>query len=169
MPVWTVCSPAPDTTLTIAADERALRYISFGAEPADEAWSREDSHPLLREAVRQLQFYFEGKLRDFDLPLHMEGTPFQRRVWNTLLKIPYGETITYAQLAARVDSPRGFRAVGAANGQNPLPIVVPCHRVINTGGGLGGFSCGLAYKRRLLDLEGQRSFEAMRASSSSSS
>jgi methylated-DNA-[protein]-cysteine S-methyltransferase len=169
MPVWTVCSPAPDTTLAIAADERALRYISFGAEPADPAWSRDDGSPVLREAVRQLELYFAGRLREFDLPLQMEGTPFQRRVWNALLKIPYGETITYAQLAARVDSPRGFRAVGAANGQNPLPIVVPCHRVINTGGGLGGFSCGLAYKRRLLDLEGQRSFEAMSASNSSSS
>ena len=150
---WTVISPSSDTTLYVAAGDRGICHISFTDEiPPD--WHRNDSQPLLREAARQLKLYFERRLKNFDLPLEMNGTPFQRKVWETLLGIPYGKVISYAQLADHVGSPRGFRAVGAANGKNPIPIVVPCHRVINTGGGLGGYSCGLAYKRRLLELEG---------------
>ena len=155
MPSWTVISPSSDTTLYVAAGDRGICHISFTNE-IPRAWSRSDSLPLLREASRQLTLYFEGRLKRFDLPLEMNGTPFQRKVWDTLLGIPYGNVISYAQLADRVGSPRGFRAVGAANGKNPIPIVVPCHRVINTGGGLGGYSCGLAYKKRLLELEGVR-------------
>ena len=150
---WTVISPAADTTLYVAAGDRGICHISFTNDISRD-WRRDDSLPLLREAARQLTRYFEGRLKDFDLPLEMNGTLFQRKVWDTLLGIPYGKVISYAQLANRVGSPRGFRAVGAANGKNPIPIIVPCHRVINTGGGLGGYSCGLAYKRRLLELEG---------------
>jgi methylated-DNA-[protein]-cysteine S-methyltransferase len=150
---WTVIAPAADTTLYIAAGDRGVCHISFTDEILP-GWTRKDSHPLLRDAARQLKLYFERRLKDFDVPLEMNGTPFQRKVWNMLLEIPYGEVISYAQLADRVGSPRGFRAVGAANGKNPIPIIVPCHRVINTGGGLGGYSCGLPYKRRLLELEG---------------
>lgn len=144
---------APDTALYVAAGERGIVHISFNDDiPPD--WTRADSNPLIREAVRQLELYFGHGLRDFNLPLELYGTPFQHRVWEKLLEIPYGEVISYAQLAERVDSPKGFRAVGGANGKNPIPIVVPCHRVINSGGGLGGYSCGLERKRRLLALEG---------------
>ena len=153
MTTWTVISPAADTKLYVAVGDRGICHISFTNDiPA--GWTRKDSHPLLREAARQLTSYFERRLKEFDVPLEMNGTPFQRKVWDTLLEIPYGEVISYAQLADKVGSPRGFRAVGAANGKNPIPIIVPCHRVINTGGGLGGYSCGLPYKRRLLELEG---------------
>ena len=150
---WTVIAPAADTTLYIAAGDRGVCHIAFADEiPA--GWTRKDSHALLREAARQLKLYYDRRLKNFDVPLEMNGTAFQRKVWDTLLGIPYGEVISYAQLADKVGSPRGFRAVGAANGKNPVPIIVPCHRVINTGGGLGGYSCGLPYKRRLLELEG---------------
>ncbi len=111
------------------------------------------SDPLLAEAAAQMAAYFDGKLRCFDLPLDLGGTDFQRRVWDQLLEIPYGETRTYAQLAAAIRHPAATRAVGGANGQNPVAIIVPCHRVIRTGGGLGGYGGGLDAKRALLDLE----------------
>lgn len=101
----------------------------------------------------QMQAYFAGELREFDLPLDLRGTEFQSRVWRSLLRIPYGETCSYADLAASAGSPRGFRAVGQANGRNPVAIVVPCHRVIAADGSIGGYSCGLEIKRFLLDLE----------------
>ena len=99
--------------------------------------------PLLHEAREQLAAYFAGRLRRFDLPLAPQGTPFQLRVWRALQDIPYGRTCSYAELAAAVGSPRACRAVGQANGRNPLMIVIPCHRVIAAGGGLGGYSGGL--------------------------
>jgi methylated-DNA-[protein]-cysteine S-methyltransferase len=108
---------------------------------------------LLAEAVRQLSAYFAGRLRVFDLPLDPRGTPFQLSVWAALRAIPYGETWSYADLARRIGRPSAVRAVGAANGQNPLPIVVPCHRVIGSNGRLVGFGGGLEMKRALLDIE----------------
>ncbi len=108
---------------------------------------------LLHEAREQLAAYFAGRLRRFDLPLAPQGTPFQLRVWRALQDIPYGRTCSYAELAAAVGSPRACRAVGQANGRNPLMIVIPCHRVIAAGGGLGGYSGGLDIKRFLLRLE----------------
>jgi methylated-DNA-[protein]-cysteine S-methyltransferase len=105
------------------------------------------------EAVRQLEAYFAGTLRQFDLPLAPEGTPFQQRVWRALLDIPYGETESYGALARRIGRPAAVRAVGAANGQNPLAIVIPCHRVIGSNGRLVGYGGGLAMKAALLDLE----------------
>lgn len=164
---WSLISAAPDTDLYVCISDQGITQILFaatGAQPActaadpvgtaaDPAGTAADNDPLMQEARRQLSLYFDGRLQQFDLPLDLRGTPFQKRVWQALREIPYGETRSYAQLAAMVDSPKGFRAVGAANGQNPVPIVVPCHRVIESNGGLGGFSCGLAYKRRLLDLE----------------
>ena len=153
MPCWTQFDPAPGITLLLAASDRGICQISFTNDvPA--AWTRSDTDPLLQEAMRQLGLYFHHHLQKFDLPLDLIGTPFQRKVWNGLLEIPYGRVISYAELAGRVDSPKAFRAVGAANGRNPVPIIVPCHRVINAGGGLGGYSCGIHYKRRLLELEG---------------
>jgi methylated-DNA-[protein]-cysteine S-methyltransferase len=101
----------------------------------------------------QLRAYFAGERRDFDLPLEMPGSAFQERVWSELRRIPYGETIAYRDLAARVGAPQAPRAVGRANGSNRLAIIVPCHRVIATGGGLGGYGGGLPAKRQLLDLE----------------
>jgi len=105
------------------------------------------------ETIRQLDAYFAGALRRFDLPLAPEGTPFQQRVWRALVDIPYGETVSYAELARRIGRPAAVRAVGAANGQNPLAIVIPCHRVIGSDGRLVGYGGGLAVKAALLELE----------------
>ena len=105
-------------------------------------------------AVRQLREYFAGKRRRFDVPLHLEGTAFQERAWAVMRKIPYGATISYAQQAKQIGKPRATRAVGTANGANPIPIIVPCHRVVASDGSLGGYALGLTMKRRLLALEG---------------
>ena len=113
----------------------------------------EGSSPLLDRLSAQLGDYFAGSRSEFEVPIDMPGSAFQERVWNELLRIPYGETISYRQLAERVDAGAGYRAVGRANGSNRVAIVVPCHRVIATGGGLGGYGGGLPAKRRLLDLE----------------
>ncbi|HLI83789.1 MAG TPA: methylated-DNA--[protein]-cysteine S-methyltransferase [Bryobacteraceae bacterium] len=112
-----------------------------------------DSHPLLVEAARQLAAYFRGALHDFDLPLEMHGSAFQLGVWKHLLEIPYGQTRSYGELARALGAPKAVRAVGAANGANPIPIVVPCHRVIGSNGTLTGYGGGLPLKQRLLDLE----------------
>jgi O-6-methylguanine DNA methyltransferase len=112
--------------------------------------------PHLDKLRQELAEYFDGKRTEFDVPLDLRGTPFQLRVWNALLAIPYGETKSYLELARDLRSPRAVRAVGAANGSNPIPILVPCHRVIESGGGLGGYGGGLELKRRLLALERAR-------------
>ena len=145
----------PVGRLRLAGDESGLRGISFQnrfprAAPAESPLSTEAP---FREAIAQLEAYFAGALRRFDLPLAPEGTPFQREVWSALTAIPYGETVSYGELARRLGRPAASRAVGAANGQNPIPIVIPCHRVIGADGSLTGFGGGLAIKRRLLDLE----------------
>lgn len=111
------------------------------------------SRGLMAEVLRQLRAYFNGKLRRFDLPLDPQGTPFQLRVWKELQKIPYGETQSYLQIAQAIGKPTGSRAVGMANGRNPIPIVIPCHRVIGASGKLVGFGGGLPTKQRLLLLE----------------
>jgi len=105
-------------------------------------------------AVRQLREYFAGSRTRFSVPLHMEGTEFQQRAWRAMRKIRYGSTVTYAQQARMIGSPKAVRAVGSANGANPIPIIVPCHRVIASDGSLGGYALGLAMKRKLLALEG---------------
>lgn len=122
------------------------------ARPPDPGW-RQTEAPF-REAIDQLAGYFAGELRSFDLALLPEGTPFQLRVWRALREIPYGETRSYGQLAAAIGQPSACRAVGAANGKNRLPIVIPCHRVIGGDGSLTGFGGGLPAKRHLLALEG---------------
>jgi O-6-methylguanine DNA methyltransferase len=109
--------------------------------------------PLLRRVEAQLREYFGGERDAFDLPIDLPGSPFQERVWSELQRIPYGRTISYRELAERVDAAPGWRAVGRANGSNRLAVIVPCHRVVATGGGLGGYGGGLAAKRYLLDLE----------------
>lgn len=113
----------------------------------------EGDSPLLRRVEDQLRGYFAGERREFDLPLDMPGSRFQERVWSELQRIPYGETISYRELAERVDAVPAWRAVGRANGSNRLAVIVPCHRVVATGGGLGGYGGGLHAKRFLLDLE----------------
>jgi len=117
------------------------------------AWPDPEQDPLLREAAGQLEAYFAGRLRDFDLPLDLRGTTFQCAVWSALRTIPYGETWSYRDLAAHIGRPSAVRAVGAANGRNPIPIIVPCHRVIGSDGSLTGFGGGLPLKARLLALE----------------
>ena len=142
-------------TLLLAGDEAGLRVISFtnGRRPthADSSW-RKDEAPM-REVTRQLRAYFAGKLEKFDIPLAPEGTPFQLKVWKELCEIPYGETISYGELACRVGNPRAARAVGLANGANPIPIVIPCHRVVGSNGKLTGYGGGLPIKEKLLALE----------------
>ena len=145
----------PIGRLLLAGDESGLRRVSFPNKriPAEvtERWQRAEEP--FREAIRQLGLYFEGRLRRFDLELAPEGTPFEREVWTALTEIPYGETLSYSELARRIGRPAASRAVGAANGKNPIPIIVPCHRVIGANGSLTGFGGGLGIKRRLLDLE----------------
>ena len=146
----------PIGVLTLAADEDGLWRIDFPpphqAPPGDD-W-REGSNAVLVEARRQLGEYFEGQRQRFELPLSPRGTAFQRAVWTTLADIPYGGTWSYRDLAQRIGRPTATRAVGAANGRNPLPIVLPCHRVIGADGSLTGFGGGLPTKRWLLELEG---------------
>jgi methylated-DNA-[protein]-cysteine S-methyltransferase len=144
--------PHPTGVLSLIATDQGLEQIHFDTSVPEGA-VRCDDHPILAETARQLNAYFARDLRDFDLPLAMNGTPFQVRVWRALLEIPYGETRSYAQQARVVGAPDAVRAVGAANGRNPIPIVVPCHRVIGSNGKLTGFGGGLPLKRWLLDLE----------------
>ncbi len=115
--------------------------------------------PLLQEVRRQLNAYFAGKLKVFDIPYSLEGTPFQQKVWRALCDIPYGTCITYGELAKRIGDPKACRAVGMANGRNPLPIIVPCHRVIGSGGKLTGYTGGLDIKTKLLQIEGVTLFD----------
>ena len=145
----------PIGRLLIAGDEAGLRHIRFDDARRDRDigadWRRGTTH--LERAIEQLRAYFAGERQDFDLALAAEGTSFRRSVWSELVHIPYGETISYGELARRVGDPAAARAVGAANGANPLPIVVPCHRVIGADGRLTGFGGGLPNKRWLLALE----------------
>lgn len=122
--------------------------------PADwGAWRHAPDQPVLRDAVRQLREYFAGARTRFELALAPTGTPFQRRVWDAISEVPFGETITYAELARRCARPTAARAAGAATGRNPLTIVVPCHRIMGSGGAMTGYAGGLERKRALLDLE----------------
>ena len=145
----------PVGRLLVAADEAGLRYVLFGEGRSSvgpqPGWHEDATR--LAHAVRQLHAYFAGGLRRFELPLAPEGTPFQRRVWQELLNIPYGETISYGELARRIGKPTGSRAVGLANGANPISIVIPCHRVIGSDGKLTGYGGGLKTKEWLLALE----------------
>jgi len=147
---------APIGRLIVATDGDAIAGVWMAnASPRDDNWSAQrGSDPILAEARGQLAAYFEGALRRFTLPLAPNGTDFQRRVWRALEAIPYGATISYAELARRVGNTTAVRAVGAANGRNPIPIIVPCHRVIGSDGSLTGFGGGLDRKRWLLQHEG---------------
>ena len=148
----------PIGTLRLVGDARQLERIDLpnaAAREPDAAWRRRRGAlpAALATAKRQIAEYFDGTRRDFDLPLAPDGTTFQLRVWEELRRISYAETISYGELARRIGKPTASRAVGAANGKNPLAIVVPCHRVIGTDGTLTGYGGGLPVKRALLALE----------------
>ncbi len=155
MLVWTVAECAPGVTLRLTASPAGIRSIDFDPDRPFQGEAA-PSDPLLQDAARQLRDYFAGALRAFALPLDPHGTEFQKRVWRELETIPYGEVRSYSQMAAAIDAPKAVRAVGAANGSNPIPIVIPCHRVIGANGKLVGYGGGLPLKRRLLDLESAR-------------
>ena len=148
---------SPIGRLFLAADDAGLRAVEFPENrypvKRDGDW-HEGSHALLDEAARQLGEYFAGTRQTFDLPLAPHGTDFQLGVWQALRTIPFGDTWSYAQLAGKIGQPSAMRAVGAANGRNPIPIIVPCHRVIGADGSLTGFGGGLPTKEFLLRLEG---------------
>ena len=149
---------SPVGPLLLAGDANALRRVSFGSSkrsaPLEADWK--ENRAAFGEVIRQLKAYFRGELKEFEVPLAMEGTEFQLRVWNKLRDIPYGNTISYAQLAGRIGNPKAVRAVGLANGSNPIPIIVPCHRVIGSDGSLTGFGGGLPTKKMLLELESKQ-------------
>jgi O-6-methylguanine DNA methyltransferase len=145
----------PAGRLLIAAGEHGLRYVQFGEElpprKNNELWM--ESPQAIQPYAEQLKAYFQGELREFTCKLDLKGTEFQKKCWNALLRIPYGKTRSYADIARQVGRPRSFRAVGQANHHNPIPIIVPCHRVITSSGTLGGYGGGLAVKEMLLQLE----------------
>lgn len=150
--VWLPFQMDDGRTLAIVAGDQAIEQIRFEGTPPPDT-PRDDSSPVLKEAARQLAAYFAAELRTFQLPLAPRGTTFQQSVWSQLLTVPYGKTRSYSEIAIAVGSPKAVRAVGAANGQNPIPIVIPCHRIIGASGKLVGFGGGLPLKRMLLDLE----------------
>jgi methylated-DNA-[protein]-cysteine S-methyltransferase len=152
MTLTTTTLETPVGPLRLVASEVGLRSVSFRGEAPDPDAVDGDSH-LLDEAARQLGEYFAGTRTAFTIPLDLRGTPFQLDAWRHLAEIPYGETVSYAEQARRVGRPRAVRAIGAANGSNPVPIVLPCHRVIGSDGSLTGFGGGLQVKRALLDHE----------------
>ena len=148
---------SPVGPLTLAGRDGRLAHLRMDGqthEPSHAGWEPDDG--VFDDVVEQLDAYFSGELTTFDLKLDMAGTEFQRRVWAALQTIPYGETRSYGEIAAQIGSPSAFRAVGLANGRNPIGIIVPCHRVIGSSGSLTGYGGGLDRKRMLLDLEKSR-------------
>lgn len=149
--------PSPVGQLKLIANEKALVAVLWETDRPNRVllgdMEQVDTHPILIEAYTQLRAYFQGKRSHFDLPLEFYGTDFQKKVWAELLKIPYGETRSYLDIATAVGNPKAVRAVGAANGKNPISIIAPCHRVIGKNGKLVGFAGGLEVKDQLLKLE----------------
>jgi methylated-DNA-[protein]-cysteine S-methyltransferase len=157
---YTEIDDSPVGPLLLAGDSHALHVLAFGIgsrpREIDTDWML-DTKGVLTNVRKELDQYFAGKLRAFTTRLAFNGTAFQNAVWKQLTRIPYGETISYMELAKRIDNPKAVRAVGLANGANPIAIIVPCHRVIGSNGSLTGFGGGLPNKRALLELEkGQR-------------
>ena len=148
---------SPLGSLLLAATDQGLAGLYFAQHrhfkgPQD--WQRDDVHPILQQTAAQLTAYFAGQRRSFDLPLDVQGTPFQRAVWEALSRIPYGASVTYAQHAQSLGNPKALRAVGTAIGRNPVSIIVPCHRVLGAQKALTGYAGGLERKQALLTLEG---------------
>jgi methylated-DNA-[protein]-cysteine S-methyltransferase len=145
-------------TLMLVGDDEGLRHIDFQKEKnpiiIQNDWKKKSGY--FKQVKEQLRAYFNGDLKQFDLPLAPVGTPFQLKVWQALRAIPYGELVSYQSIATAVGNPKAVRAVGGANAKNPIPIIVPCHRVVGSDGSLTGFGGGLSTKKRLIDLEQSR-------------
>lgn len=149
---------APFGMLTVVASDRGIRYITFEEDAHPKSYVGMDvcddaEHPVVADALTQLREYLDGSRISFDVPLDLVGTEFQVDAWNALAKIPYGGTVSYAQQASSIGRPKATRAIGSANGRNPIVIVLPCHRVVGADGSLTGFGGGLHVKSWLLDLE----------------
>ena len=159
MPNWSVVALAEDLVVFLEAEDDSLRRAIFGtdAEHPPEGWAdsdRNDRLPVLQQASLELKQYMAGERRVFSVTFEVDGTEFQCRVWKELCEIPFGEVRSYADIATALDNPKATRAVGSANGRNPLPIFIPCHRVIGSDGSLAGYSAGVEVKRALLAREG---------------
>jgi methylated-DNA-[protein]-cysteine S-methyltransferase len=152
-PTTTMPLETPIGRLVLESDGDVLIGVWLPHERRHGRRDADDVPPVLKETATQLEEYFAGERHDFDVPMELDGTPFQREVWAELSRIPYGETISYGELARRVGRPSAPRAVGQANGRNPIPIIVPCHRVLASNG-IGGYGGGLKVKRALLAVEG---------------
>ena len=161
MPCTFTLLPSPVGVLTLVARGDALAAVLWENERANRVrlgeLERDDQQPILRLAARQLGEYFAGERQGFELPLDFLGSDFQRQVWTALLTIPFGQTRSYSDIARQIGNPSAVRAVGAANGRNPISIIAPCHRVIGASGHLTGFAGGLEAKQYLLALEGRES------------
>mgnify|MGYP002081327064 CR=1 FL=1 len=145
---------SPIGLITTVADEEALLELHWGRSKSATVDQYDSNNAILDSATRQLNEYFNGKRRSFDIPLRPQGTEFQKRAWQELRKIPFGEYISYGEQARRIGSPKAVRAVGGANGKNPIGIFIPCHRVIGTNGSLTGFAGGIPINQILLALDG---------------
>jgi methylated-DNA-[protein]-cysteine S-methyltransferase len=158
-PIFYTLYQAPVGSLTLSSDGQSLTRLALPSQPVESlvgpCWVREDRLKVFATVRSQLDAYFDGQLTEFDLPLHFDGTEFQRLVWRGLLAIPYGQTISYAELANRIGREGASRAVGAANGRNPIAIIAPCHRVIGANGTLTGYGGGLELKAWLIRLEAE--------------
>ena len=155
-PISYATMASPVGAILLAGNVAGLTLINFQAgsepfEPPDE-W-KQYTPAILEQAIAQLEAYFEGRRKNFDVALNPAGTAFQRKVWSELRRIPHGKTISYGELARRIGNPKACRAVGAANGRNPISIIIPCHRVIGSNGNLTGYAGGVPLKKILLDLE----------------
>lgn len=154
-----VTMDSPIGPLTLIADDGGLTHVLFATNPLTDLGLRAadvpevPEDPVLRRAANQLDEYFAGDRTEFDVPLHIEGNNFEVDAWNAMTTIPYGETISYGEQSEIAGHPGAFQAIGAANGRNPIAIIVPCHRVVGADGSLVGFGGGLPLKRQLLDLE----------------
>ena len=151
----TLIVSSPFGKLTLVASEKGLVAIDVRKNAKQKATAKNQSaQAILIETKKQLGQYFAGKRTSFDVALDLVGTEFQVKAWRALCRIPFGKTISYGQQAANIKKPKAFRAVGSANGKNPIPIIVPCHRVVTSDGSLGGYSLGLKMKKQFLALEG---------------
>ena len=149
---------APFGVLTVVGSDLGIRYVMFNNDAHPKPLERlhvsdSEIHESLNDAMNQLEEYFDGSRRDFELPLDLQGTEFQVAAWNALADIPYGHTASYGQQAASIGRPKAVRAIGGANGRNPVAIVLPCHRIVGADGSLTGFGGGIAVKKWLLDHE----------------
>lgn len=152
---WTRMS-SPIGDLLLVEENGALLRLAFETNAVQLPNDARENRAPFRDMMRQLDEYFAGRRHDFDLPLSPQGTAFQKKVWNALLMVKYGSTASYSDIAKSIDNPKGVRAVGLANGRNPIPVIIPCHRVIGSNGTLTGYGGGLAIKRKLLDFEGAK-------------